>query len=85
MIHLLSPALLQLGPISNKYPFSVLNCRALPPAKAYIRVNEEGTEAEAPTAIGMVTTATILSPVCKLNHPFLYSIIEKQTGPVLFL
>ena len=54
--------------------------------KAYIKVNEEGTEAAAVTAIGVGTTAfPPPSPVFKLDHPFVYSIVEKQTGAVLFL
>lgn len=52
--------------------------------KTYIKVNEEGTEAAAVTTIGMGTTSSIPSPAVKLNHPFLYSIVEKQTGVVLF-
>lgn len=54
--------------------------------KAYIKVNEEGTKAAAVTAIGITITAMPLPPpVFKLDHPFLYSIVEKQTGAVLFL
>jgi serine protease inhibitor len=53
--------------------------------KTYIKVNEEGTEAAAVTAIGIATaTAFPENPVFKINHPFLYTIIEKQTGAVLF-
>jgi serine protease inhibitor len=54
--------------------------------KAYIKVNEEGTEAAAVTVIGTGYTTSIPSlPVFKLDHPFLYTIVEKQTGAVLFL
>lgn len=54
--------------------------------KAYIKVNEEGTEAAAVTVIGMeYTNLPAAPPVFKLDHPFLYAIIEKQTGAVLFL
>jgi len=54
--------------------------------KAYIKVNEEGTEAAAVTVIGIGTTAIPLPiPIFKLDHPFVYSIVEKQTGAVLFL
>jgi serine protease inhibitor len=54
--------------------------------KAYIKVNEEGTEAAATTAIGITSTGMPLPPpVFKLDHPFVYSIVEKQTGAVLFL
>ncbi len=51
--------------------------------KTYIKVNEEGTEAAAVTAIGIGVTA--YQPlVFKADHPFLYTIIEKQTGAILF-
>jgi serine protease inhibitor len=53
--------------------------------KTYIKVNEEGTEAAAITAIGIGTTAVVLPPVFKADHPFLYTIVEKQTGTVLFV
>lgn len=54
--------------------------------KAYIKVNEAGTEAAAVTAIGVTVTTSLPSPrVFKLDHPFLYTIVEKQTGAVLFL
>jgi serpin B len=54
--------------------------------KTYIKVNEEGTEAAAVTAIGMgITSSPASSPIFKLDHPFMYAIIEKQTGAVLFL
>lgn len=53
--------------------------------KTYIKVNEEGTEAAAVTVIGFTYTSLPVPPVFKLDHPFLYSIIEKQTGAVLFL
>lgn len=54
--------------------------------KTYIKVNEEGTEAAAATAIGITFTSVSPSlPVFKLDHPFMYAIIEKQTGAILFL
>jgi serpin B len=53
--------------------------------KTYIKVNEEGTEAAAVTAAGMVGTSAILNPVFKLNRPFVYLIMEKQSGSILFL
>ena len=53
--------------------------------KTFIKVNEEGTEAAAVTAVGMGTTSISIPRVLKLDHPFLYAIIEKQTGAVLFL
>jgi serpin B len=53
--------------------------------KTYIKVNEEGTEAAAVTAFGAGTTSISVPTVLKLDRPFLYSIVEKQTGAVLFL
>ncbi|MGN6193489.1 MAG: serpin family protein [Ginsengibacter sp.] len=53
--------------------------------KTYIKVSEEGTEAAAVTAIGMEVTAAPIFNVFNLDHPFLYIIIEKQTGAILFL
>jgi serpin B len=53
--------------------------------KTYIKVDEEGTEAAAVTAFGMTTTAILLPNIFKLDHPFIYAIVEKQTGAVLFL
>ncbi len=52
--------------------------------KTYIKVNEEGTEAAAVTAVGMGTTSSTSSNYFKADHPFLYTIIEKQTGIILF-
>ncbi len=53
--------------------------------KTYIKVNEEGTEAAAATAVGIILTSISTPPVFKLDQPFLYAIIEKQTGTILFL
>ena len=53
--------------------------------KTYIKVNEEGTEAAAATVIGIGLTAVASPPVVKIDRPFLYSIIEKQTGTILFV
>jgi len=51
--------------------------------KAYIKVNEEGTVAAAVTGIGVGTTSSE-QIVFKVDHPFLYTIVEKQTGAILF-
>jgi serpin B len=56
--------------------------------KTYIDVTETGTEAAAATAFTMFTTTAIGSkpeiPVVMVNHPYLYFIVEKQTGAILF-
>ena len=50
----------------------------------YIKVNEEGIEAAAVTAFGAGATSISLPPIIKLDQPFQYAVIEKQTGAVLF-
>jgi serpin B len=53
--------------------------------KAYIQVSESGTVATAVTAVGISVFLDLQSPpVIKADHPFLYAIVEKQTGAVLF-
>ena len=56
--------------------------------KAYVDVNEEGTEAAAATGIVMRATAarrpeTI--PVFRADHPFLFLIRDTRTGSILFM
>ncbi|MFX1451273.1 MAG: serpin family protein [Promethearchaeota archaeon] len=55
--------------------------------KAYINVNEEGTEAAAITAV--LVTPTGLPPppppTFKADHPFLFFILDKQNGGILFM
>ncbi|HEX4372189.1 MAG TPA: serpin family protein [Puia sp.] len=53
--------------------------------KTYIKVNEQGTQAAAVTVIGIVETASPNVPLFKFDQPFLYAIIEKQTGAILFV
>lgn len=55
--------------------------------KAFVEVNEEGTEAAAATAVVMQPRA-MRPPVpveFRADHPFLFLIQEEQTGAVLFL
>lgn len=57
--------------------------------KAFIEVNEEGTEAAAATAVVMFRTSmgdndsSRVNFVC--NHPFLFTIHHKETGTILFM
>lgn len=52
--------------------------------KAYVDVNEEGTEAAGATGI-MVGASGLLIPVYfNANHPFLFFIREKVSGSILF-
>jgi serine protease inhibitor len=53
--------------------------------KAFVEVNEEGTEAAAATGVGMVRSMAKPPPkVFRADHPFLFLIREKSTGCILF-
>ena len=55
--------------------------------QAYIKVDEEGTEAAAATAVGVGLTSASVSPrrEFKVDHPFIFIIQEKETGNILFI
>jgi serpin B len=58
--------------------------------KAFVEVNEKGTEAAAATGVGMASPASLprdfpFTPEFKADRPFVYLIREKSTGSVLFL
>jgi serpin B len=56
--------------------------------KAFVDVNEEGTEAAATTAVAMRAFAMLKpppTPVFRADHPFLFLIRENRTGSILFL
>jgi serpin B len=53
--------------------------------KAYVDVNEEGTEAAAATFGGMATLGVELSDEFKVDHPFLFLIRDNASGSILFL
>ena len=52
--------------------------------KAFIEVNEEGSEAAAATAGIMMMRAMLVTPEFVCNKPFLYLIKDNLTGFVLF-
>ena len=54
--------------------------------KAYVEVNEKGTEAAAATGATMVTSAgpPVSREVFRADHPFFFVIREKGTGSLLF-
>jgi len=56
--------------------------------KAFVKVDEKGTEAAAATAVVMAKGGgPPPAPALEFNadHPFVYAIIDKATGLVLFL
>ena len=55
--------------------------------KAYVGVNEEGTEAAAATAVVMVGAAMPMGPpvVFRADHPFLFMIRDETSGAILFM
>lgn len=57
--------------------------------KAFIEVNEEGTEAAAATAVVMVTRGMAgpepERPRFYADHPFLFALVDQRTGSILFL
>jgi serpin B len=53
--------------------------------KAFVEVNEEGTEASAATAVGMPFCGMPSEPtVFRADHPFLFHIRDRRTNAVLF-
>ena len=53
--------------------------------KAFIEVDEKGTEAAAVTVVIIVETSVPIIPVMNLNRPFVFMIRENQTNSVLFM
>lgn len=55
--------------------------------KAFVEVNEEGTEAAAATAVVMKARSMHPSPPVEFraDHPFLFLIQEEETGAILFM
>ncbi len=55
--------------------------------QAVVDVNEEGTEAAAATGVVVrsMALAREMTPVFRMDHPFLFLLRENQTGSVLFL
>ncbi len=59
--------------------------------KAFVEVNEEGTEAAAATAVGMTGSFPLRPgkpppiPVFRADHPFLFAIRVRKSGAILFL
>ncbi len=53
--------------------------------KAFINVDETGTEAAAATAVVVGITAYEVLPEFRADHPFLFFIMDKHTGAILFM
>jgi serpin B len=54
--------------------------------KAFVDVNEEGTEAAAATGIGMAMGAAPQKmPVFRADHPFIFFIRDNNSGSILFI
>lgn len=55
--------------------------------KAFVEVNEEGTEAAAATGVAMARTAAPLTKpkIFKADHPFVFAIRHNNSGAILFL
>ncbi|MEL6658497.1 MAG: serpin family protein [Bacteroidota bacterium] len=53
--------------------------------KAFIEVDEEGTEAAAVTVVVVVETSAPQYPVFKADHPFFFVIHDNKTNSILFM
>jgi serpin B len=59
--------------------------------KAFVEINEEGTEAAAATALTMYAAMPFFDgpprpiPVFRADHPFLFAIRDRRSGMILFL
>lgn len=53
--------------------------------KAFVAVDEQGTEAAAATAVVIQKRAMTSPPVFRADHPFMFLIRENSTGSILFL
>jgi serine protease inhibitor len=55
--------------------------------KAFVEVNEEGTEAAAATGVvmGVTSVRPITIPEFRVDHPFLFVIQDNQSGGILFM
>jgi serine protease inhibitor len=53
--------------------------------QAWVEVDEQGTEAAAATAVGVMTTSIERPNLFCADHPFLFLIRDRETGSILFL
>ncbi|MEW5822112.1 MAG: serpin family protein [Cyanobacteriota bacterium] len=68
-----------IDPKKDIYIFDVIH-------KAFVEVNEEGTEAAAATAVVMqARSISMPPPIFKADHPFMFIIKHNKTGSILFI
>ncbi len=55
--------------------------------KAFIEVNEEGTEAAAATGVAVkaLSMPPTIAPIFRADHPFVFAIRDNRNGSVLFI
>jgi serpin B len=53
--------------------------------KAFIEVNEKGTEAAAATGVGIAASIHTEPPVFRADHPFIFIIKDNRSGSILFM
>lgn len=53
--------------------------------QAFVKVDEQGTEAAAATAVIIAFSAAMPTNVFRADHPFIFIIQQKDTGNILFL
>ena len=54
--------------------------------KAFVEVNEKGTEAAAATGVVMMSrTGLMMNPIFCVDHPFLFMICHKKSNAILII
>jgi len=53
--------------------------------KAFVEINEEGTEAAAVTAVEMATKSMPNGPEFRADHPFIFIIRDNKSGALVFM
>lgn len=53
--------------------------------KAFVEVNEEGTEAAAATGVVMGIESVVVTPTFRADHPFVFALRDTKSGTLLFL
>ncbi|NCC71139.1 hypothetical protein EOM09_06165 [bacterium] len=77
-----NPSLADFSGMTGKKDLSITNVIH----QAYIKVDEQGTEAAAATAVMMAGNAAITPRnIFRADHPFIFIIQERETGNILFL